>query len=444
MTLFWFGVFTLLVVTLLVMLKPFIVKTVVQESNRNDELRYIHQQKLKSLDDALTNQEITLAEYDAARAELERATLSQMVDDEQSSVISTLKPERRDQYVGLVLFVLVSTGAVASYLWLGVPQASDPAFLAQMATPERKAPALTADDINTMIERIKTHLQDNEGDVQGWAMLGQALMTVKRYDEARVAYDRLVSLQPRNPDYLISYAESIAHTQDNNLLGQPIRYVNQALKIDPTHKKAQWLYAIAAFQEGDRQAAISAWQALSESADTTEEERLLLASFIANAQGEAGFETGVDTGQKDQKVSTLESEDENVKKSAKIIPRVITVNVVLSPDAELVMRDTSALFVFVKAQVGPPIPLAVQRIANPTFPLTIDLTTREAMMENMTIDQFDRVYVQARLSQTGIVDAQPDDIETKFVKINLARHNHPTVTLQLQPTDSTVATVESL
>ena len=60
-----------------------------------------------------------------------------------------------------------------------------------------------------------------------------------------------------------------------------------------------------------------------------------------------------------------------------------------------------ALFVYARAPQGPPMPLAVQRISNPRFPLTVQLDDSMAMLEGRTLSAAQDIELVARLSASG-------------------------------------------
>jgi len=69
------------------------------------------------------------------------------------------------------------------------------------------------------------------------------------------------------------------------------------------------------------------------------------------------------------------------------------------------------LFVFAKAASGPPMPLAVQRLADARLPLTVTLDDSMAMAPGLKLSAFDQYVITARLSAGGSVQAQPGDLE---------------------------------
>ena len=87
---------------------------------------------------------------------------------------------------------------------------------------------------------------------------------------------------------------------------------------------------------------------------------------------------------------------------------------------DAVQADADAtVFVFAKAVKGPPMPLAVQRVKVRALPALIKLDASMAMMPGIGLANFDQVQVVARISSSGIANANPDDYEVRSAKIDM-------------------------
>jgi cytochrome c-type biogenesis protein CcmH len=69
------------------------------------------------------------------------------------------------------------------------------------------------------------------------------------------------------------------------------------------------------------------------------------------------------------------------------------------------------LFVLAKADQGPPMPLAVQRLTVSKWPITVTLDDSMAMMESLRMSQFKNIIITARISKSGVGNAKPGDLE---------------------------------
>jgi cytochrome c-type biogenesis protein CcmH len=95
----------------------------------------------------------------------------------------------------------------------------------------------------------------------------------------------------------------------------------------------------------------------------------------------------------------------------------IEVTVELISDQPL--PPAAKLFVFARASEGPPMPLAVVRAEPTRGRSTHRLTDALAMMPSLRLSQFDVVDVVARLSFSGQISDQSNDLESKAEKLSL-------------------------
>lgn len=68
------------------------------------------------------------------------------------------------------------------------------------------------------------------------------------------------------------------------------------------------------------------------------------------------------------------------------------------------------MFIFARASEGPRMPLAILRLKAGELPKSFALTDAMAMTPTATISKAGKVVVEARVSKTGNVAAQPGDL----------------------------------
>jgi hypothetical protein len=81
--------------------------------------------------------------------------------------------------------------------------------------------------------------------------------------------------------------------------------------------------------------------------------------------------------------------------------------------------ENGVLFVFAKAENGPPMPLAVAKKSQWTLPLTVTLSEDNAMVEGLSFSQFKQIVVIARVSTDDKVDIQSGEIEGRSHSFNV-------------------------
>jgi hypothetical protein len=98
--------------------------------------------------------------------------------------------------------------------------------------------------------------------------------------------------------------------------------------------------------------------------------------------------------------------------------------VVLSDDAKEIVLPTDTVFIFAKAEAGPPMPLAVlQRLAS-DLPIDFLLNDSQAMAVGAKLSDYDNVVVTARISRSGIVTEVLKNLEAESGVIAVTDNKH--------------------
>ncbi len=124
------------------------------------------------------------------------------------------------------------------------------------------ADGIGADQIAAMVARLAQRLQVQTDDADGWRMLARSYETLRRFDEAVQAYQRLMSLRPPDADVLVDYAVALGMSQGQTLRGEPEAVLARALHLQPAHPQALALSGSAAFERQDYARAVAHWQKL--------------------------------------------------------------------------------------------------------------------------------------------------------------------------------------
>ncbi|MEM7252167.1 MAG: c-type cytochrome biogenesis protein CcmI [Pseudomonadota bacterium] len=390
---FALGAIGLLVVTLALILWPFLKRHQTTEVDREhlnvqilrDQLAEIEEQLNDAREGASTDE---ISGFEAARNEVARRLLAAAETEDRKRVSNhpQLSPTLLVIPLGIVL------ASALGYAFLGRPAA-----LVAGATDVPPPSAPTIPPVQDMVAQLEARLNASPADLDGWDMLARSYGVMGRTDEALSAYRRGLTHFPDSPVLLVGQAETLAKDAGNNLAGEPARILERVLEINPTHRKGLWLAGIAALTEGQRTVALDRWQTLSRNHDLTDEERQLLTRFRAMA--------GAPTTPLPD--STAEG-------------RIINVSVSIEQELIAQLGERTTLFVFARASNGPRIPLAVARVDAPSFPLEVALTDAMAMMPERNLSSTDSVILVARLSKTGNAIPKPGDLQGETSAIAIA------------------------
>ncbi len=345
----------------------------------------IAREKLATLDTAKASGAVDATAYAQERQQLEQALASELQvaknqnrEDRDGSIVAT---------VIVAIFLPISAGAL--YLFLGTPEAinntnSAAALGTAQTTAGNGIPAgQQAPNLDELLPQLEARLLEAPDDVNGWRLLGRTYLTMSRFDKAAEALEKAVALDDQHLDTIASLAESLAMQQDGNLSGRPLQLIKDALALDENHPRSLWLYAIGTQQAGDHKTALQQFDKL---------------SVVAAGNAEA--------------LATIRQMRVNSEKALGVVaePSVaIEVSVDLSNDARNSVNETDSVFIFARAQTGPPMPLAVSRHTVRDLPITITLDESMAMIPNMTLANFPEVVIGARVSPSGNPIAQSGD-----------------------------------
>lgn len=356
--------------------------------------------RLKALKDALAAGIIDEQEFN-----LKRAAFGADTPTESPSTAS-----RAPLVASIAVAVLMPLAAIYLYPKIGEPGAMDPSRLvANAASPEHESGV----DMAQAVAGLVAKLDADPNNPDGWALLGRAYQSMGQFAESRDALKRAHELLPDSHDLTVEYAQALAlATEGRRIAGEPRQMLETVLREDPGHQRALWLIGISDYQAGDFRAAIDAWNrllpALPEGSDIAESVR----AQIAEAQKLAGIEPATPSPALEApaplQASSPKQESATVEPSAG--PR-LTLRVSLDPALGKQLKPDSVLFVFARAENGPPMPLAIQRLSAADLPTTLVLDDSMGMIPSMKLSAFPKVVVGARISASGNASAQPGDLQ---------------------------------
>lgn len=161
---------------------------------------------------------------------------------------------------------------------------------------------------------------------------------------------------------------------------------------------ALWQYGLASFSLGEYDRAIAHWTLLRGYDLDNPEILARIDEMIAEARR-------LQAGAEDDPTAAERAPTATDESAA-----TISVTVTLADHLAAKAAADDTLFVYARAAQGPPMPLAIKRLSAGDLPATIRLGAKDAMMPSMTLDNFDRVKIIARISKSGMAKPQPGDL----------------------------------
>lgn len=123
-----------------------------------------------------------------------------------------------------------------------------------------KAQPLNEEEMARLALGLRTRLQSDPGNAEGWLMLGRIGMVLGNAGTATGAYANAYRLDPKNSDAALGYAEALTRSsdpEDNRRGGELLR---RLVSRDHTDIRVLSLYAFNAFEQGRFGEAVAAWE----------------------------------------------------------------------------------------------------------------------------------------------------------------------------------------
>ena len=338
--------------------------------------------------------------YAQAKLDLERRVLDEVEPGPPASIAT---PPAASAWTAAILGATIPLAAVALYLAVGTPGA----LLAEAPGASGPQHEVSRGELEAMVAKLAAHVEKNPDDAKGWSLLARSYYVMARYPEAVRAYERAVTLVPRDADLLADYADALGMTQEQRLRGQPLELVQRALEIDPDHWKALALAGTAAFDRKDYGRAIAYWERLRRVVPADSQIGRSIEASIAEARELVGATPGAAKAPKTGAPAA----------GTKVAGRVS-----LAPALAAKAAPTDTVFIFARAASGPPMPLAVLRKQVKDLPLEFALDDSMAMAPNLKLSGFAEVIVGARVSRSGNATPQSGDLQglSRPVKVGAA------------------------
>lgn len=248
--------------------------------------------------------------------------------------------------------------------------------------------------VDSIMKQLEEKLASNPQDVQGWLLLGRSNVTLQRFGAAADAYQRAYDLtQGEDLEAVIGLGEALALLDQNSLTGRAGELFESALAKDPSNPKALWYGSVAALEKGNLRVARDRLQGLL-AQNPPEQLQAMLQRQIQDLNEQLG-----EAGEGAQRGSGAPASQQ----------RAIRVNVSIAPAIQQQLKGPTPLFILARDPAAPGPPLAVQRHDSSELPLSIELTSADAMMPTRTIANVSHVRVVARISLSGAPQERAGD-----------------------------------
>lgn len=382
MTPFLIAAALLLAVSLFLLARPWWQHKSSEAASRRQLNATIYRDQLAELERDRSSGQLAEADYQTARAEIQRRLLEDAAQDD-TRLVAPAHPKR----TLIALLVTLPLLGAGGYAWLGNPAALD-----QMQRRD-----FSQQDIDKMVAGLAAKLEKEPDNLQGWAMLARSYKAMRRPAEAERAYEKAWPLVEQDPQLLADYADLLA-SKTGDLSGRPEQLINKALSLDPDHMQALWLAGTAAFNRGDYATAVKHWQRAQRQLPPDSEDAQMLANIVEEAQ--------LKMGGKRKPAPSASTAQAAPAGAAGIRGRV---ELAAALKAKAAPSDT--VFIAAKEAGGPPMPLAAKRVRVSDLPMDFSLDDADSLMPSRPLSSVKSVQIEARVSKSGNAMTQPGDLK---------------------------------
>lgn len=400
-----------------------------REASKPDRTRQnvdIYEERLAELEEGVESGATDEEEFEVLKAELQKNLLDDTGDETEAAPVKTGIGR-----LPIVLAVLVPLFALFAYSGIGLSWGAINDV--QLAHQLSKTNPHDKSDMSRDVARLAEQLKSEPDNDQGWFLLAQSYMDMELYDQAAKTFQHLIDRYPQ--DYnLSSYYMQAVYLADKRVITPRVQSaIDKALKLNPHDVSALEILAMDAYSKSDFTGSLGYFRkALVGQPD--KQRKQMIEQAIA----------GIEKTMKDKGLAVppapaapTMAKTETAKAGSEVAHRSIDVLVEVGDDVNA--PADASVFVFARAEHGPPMPLAVQRLARNALPKLVKLDDTMGMMKGMSLADFDKVEVIARISSSGIANASPDDYEARSSVIDLTKP-HQVIKLKIEHRRKELAT----
>ncbi|MEM8937135.1 MAG: c-type cytochrome biogenesis protein CcmI [Pseudomonadota bacterium] len=252
----WLIIFVVMIASLYALVSPFFRQSASLETLEDSDYAAA---QLADIDRDLKSGVLSETEAEEARAEAQRRLLAGADSATRDAAnTSPISPALRQ--VSVMLIGAAPIVALALYMFIGNPDrgASGPERMATEGSAVGAGPAsLEGASLETAVQNLQARLAQSPEDVDSWMMLGDSFVALRRYGEARGAFERAISLAPERPILHAALGEALRLENDGQMSDAARLAFTRALELDANEPRARYYLAVDVLERGDADAALS-------------------------------------------------------------------------------------------------------------------------------------------------------------------------------------------
>ncbi len=271
---------------------------------------------------------------------------------------------------------------------------------------------LTQQDIASLALAIRQRLREEPEDDTGWMYFGRLMLSIGQEVQAIEAIDKAVSLAPSNSANRITLAQALMTTGDVNNLERAQSILLGLLNDNPANDNLALMMAVVSAQLGDLENTQRFYKQVEGKLPADSDMAQRLVARIQELQGNTSEMAALqntdveitDTSTAQNASSEAKNASSEAQSDSSEAQTGFNITVNLSDVANIKAPKEGFLIVFAQdANSDNKMPAAVVKLPIDDFPVSVTLTTENAMMPQFTLATLSDVMVTARLSKDGNV-----------------------------------------
>ena len=385
MTTFILAAAALAALALLVLLRPWWPRRRAPSAataSREDLNTAIYRDQLAELERDRAAGQIADADYAEARAELQR----RLLEDVRAETAPAVNGAGRRLWIALALAIPLGAGGL--YALIGTPTA-------MLTTAQQHARAEAT--MEKMVAELAQRLEVKPDNPEGWVMLARSYAAMGRMEPAAKAFARVGPALETQPALMVAYADFLVRQADGDFSGKPRELIRAVLAKEPENMTALYLAGADAMQAERWKDAVRHWEPLLKQLEPGSEDAENIAAGLEHARKQLG-------GSKAPVAGSISGRLE------------------LAPALAGKAAPEDTVFLFARAEGGPPMPLAARKLKVADLPYRFTLSDADAL-GGAKLSEAKAVRIEARVAKGGTPAPQPGDLSGRSNAIKPGARN---------------------
>ncbi len=353
----------------------------------------IYKDQLAELERDRAAGQLAEADYASARDELQRRLLTDTAAT--PAPAGVLREGRATALVLLLALPLLGGGL---YALIGKPEA--------VLSPEQQERQAAA-NMEQMVGELSRRLEAQPDNLDGWNMLARTYVAMGRIDDAVKSMEKIGPQLEQNASLMASMAELLLQQSKGDFNGRPRELIQKALKLEPENGHALFLAGGDAFQHQQYGIAVKFWERLLKQLEPGSEDAEAISATLEEARA---------------RLSPAQRAKVGAGGTAIDATKTLSGRIELSPSLAAKVKPDDVLFVFARAEGGPPMPLAALKLKAADLPYSFSLSDANAL-GGAKLSQAAAVRIEAKIAKGGTPSTMPGDLIGKSTVVKPGAKN---------------------